>query len=95
MWINYRSPKDAVVGKNRYGYFATLRSAHAKTGEEMVITTHEPANGYWPLTLAATVRIHNHEDLQLFVDQLVCAYDATRGEHGEGERISPSESKLF
>lgn len=94
MWINYRKPEDAVVdtsSRNRYGYFASLRVPHAKTGEEMLIGTLPPVGKIWPLRLQVDLEIHNHEDLQNFVDALIQAYDETRGEHGERERISPSE----
>lgn len=94
MWINYRKPEDAVVDtsrKNRYGYFATLRVPHARSGQEMLVVTSPPDRGVWPLTVQMEVKIHNHEDLQHFVDCLIQAYDETRGEFGEFENISPSE----
>lgn len=94
MWINYRKPEDAVVNaghRNRYGYFASLRVPHIKTGEEMLLATVPPREGVWPLRLCVELDVCNHEDLQHFVDALVQAYDETRGEHGEKERISPSE----
>ena len=97
MWLKYRTFTDSVSDfsrANRYGYFEQLESAHPRTKELLKAGTKPQTAAPWPLTVQVQVTIHNHEDLQHFMDCVLQAYDTTRGEHGENEKTSPSEFRL-
>lgn len=92
-WLNYRKPEDAVVHKNRYGYFRHLLHRNDVRHEEMEIIT-ETGMKEWPLTVHIIMPIHNHEDLEKVATFSMDMFDHLRGEYGEDEKKSPSDNTV-
>ena len=90
MHIHYRKYEHAVCLQNNYGYFEELIYVNAKRNETYRAQTKVSDENEWPIMLKIVVPIHNHEDLEQFIDMTIDAFNMLRGEHGEDEVISPS-----